>query len=424
MIGPLPALARHAAPLVSAAALALPVLVIVSRSAAEAVLGLLAAAMLVRLALGRAAEAWRAPWFLAACAYWAWLVLATLLAGASLERLAVALAWIRFPLALLAVCSWALGPEAMRRHALWVSGGASLFVALETWAQFLLGRGLTGTGRALPGYLSGPFARPRVGAYLGMLMWPALFAGVSALMRQGLAGAAGAAAVCAFAFGAVLLSGQRVMAISVLLLLLAGALLLPALRRPVLAAVAAGALLAAAAPLFAPDAFARYAEQFPRLIAGFGDSHYGQILARTLAIAEASPWIGHGAEAFRHLCRDPRFFVGWGGAGDGGGAEICVPHPHNHYLEALADGGMTGLLLFGLFQGLLALALLRGLLAGGRDPVLVGLALPVLLSVWPLQTSAAFAGIESAGPRTFIAGWALAAAAEALRRRAGPTSSA
>lgn len=405
------------------AALSLPLLVIVSRSAAEAVLAGIAVAFLLRLPW----LLWlRAPlpplpaWFLAACGYWAWLVAATLASGASAERVLVALAWGRFPLALLAVSSWILVSEQARAWALRVTGAAALFVALETWAQFAFGRGVTGSGRALPGYLSGPFSRPRVGAYLGQVMWPALLAAVAALARRGAAAAALAAALLALGLGAVLLSGQRGAGVTAFVVLLLAGLLLPALRRPAVGALAAALLLAALAPVLAPDTFDRYAAQLPRLIATFPDTHYGQILARALAIHEAAPWTGHGAEAFRHLCRDPAYLVGWGGVGDGGGAAICVPHPHNHYLEALLDGGWPGLVLFSLFQGLLALAVLRGLLRIPRDPVRIGLVLPLLLAIWPVATAGAFAGIESAAPRTLLAGWALAAA-EAARR---PTSSA
>jgi O-antigen ligase len=404
------ALDRHGTRAALVAALSLPLLVIVSRSAAEAVFAGLAAGFLLRLAWLRwsgAALPTLPAWFLAACGYWAWLVLATLANGATIERLLVALAWGRFPLALFAVSSWLLASEEARLWALRVTGAAAAFVALETWAQFAFGRGVTGSGRALPGYLSGPFARPRVGAYLGQVMWPALLAATVALWRRG--AAAAAVVLLALGLGAVLLSGQRGAGVTALVVLLLAGLLLPALRRPALGALAAAVLLAALAPVFAPDTFDRYAAQLPRLIATFPETHYGQILARALAIHEASPWLGHGAEAFRHLCREPAYLVGWGGVGDGGGAAICVPHPHNHYLEALLDGGWPGLLLFSLFQGLLAVAILRGLFAAPRDPVRVGLALPLLLGLWPIATASAYAGIESAAPRTLMTGWALAA---------------
>ncbi|MCX7685506.1 MAG: O-antigen ligase family protein [Acetobacteraceae bacterium] len=409
----LAALDRHGTRVALVAALALPLLVIVSRSAAEAVFAGLAAGFLLRLARLRwsgAALPTLPAWFLAACGYWVWLVLGTLANGAPAERLFAALAWGRFPLALLAVSSWLLVSEDARRWALRVTGASAAFVALETWAQFALGRGVTGSGRALPGYLSGPFTRPRVGAYLGQVMWPALLAATVTLRRGGAAAAAGAVLLIALGLGAVLLSGQRGAGVTAFVVLLLAGLLLPALRRPALGALAAAALLAAAAPVVAPDTFDRYAAQLPRLIATFPETHYGQILARALAIHEASPWLGHGAEAFRHLCREPAYLVGWGGIGDGGGAAICVPHPHNHYLEALLDGGWPGLLLFSLFQGLLAVAILRGLLAAPREPVRVGLALPLLLGLWPVATAGAYAGIEGAAPRTLMTGWALAAA--------------
>jgi O-antigen ligase len=407
---------RHGTRLALLATLSLPVLVIVSRSAAEAVLAGLAVAFLLRVVLLRDWSPLAEPWFSVAYVYWGWLVLTTLLADAGLHRLLLAVAWLRFPLAILAFSCWLLISEEARRWALRVSGVASGFVALETWSQFAFGRGLTGVGRAVEGYLTGPFTRPRVGTYLLTLMWPSLLAAAASLARRGGIRLGLGGLLIAFAVGAVLLSGQRVPTLLTLGVLVAAGLLLAPLRRPVALALLAAAILAFASPFLAPETFHRYAEMLPRQLAGFPDSHYGQILARSLALHEAAPWFGHGAEAFRFLCREERFQIGWGGEGDGGGAGMCVPHPHNFYLEALLDGGWVGLALFTLFQVLLLAGALRKPRALLDDPVRLGLVLSMLAAAWPIATMNAYAGIDAAALRCLVAGWALALARAASAR--------
>ena len=131
-----------------AASVVIPVVVIVSRSATEALVAGLAAGFLLHLAVKRDFTALRTPWFILACGYWAWLVLVTALAGSQPAQMLAALAWGRFPLATLAIASWALSSARGQRLAFGVLAGAVGFVALEVWLQFTLGRGLTGAGDA------------------------------------------------------------------------------------------------------------------------------------------------------------------------------------------------------------------------------------------------------------------------------------
>ncbi len=140
----------------------------------------------------------------------------------------------------------------------------------------------------------------------------------------------------------------------------------------------------------------------------FPDSAYGQIAARALAIVRAHPLFGAGFDGFRRLCDDPRYFQGWHGS-DGGGAGICVQHPHNFYLQALTEGGVPGLLLFA------ALAA-AWLVAAGRslhlrpDPVRVGLLVGALIQLWPVSSSTDFVSMPLAGWFFLILGLALAEA--------------
>jgi O-antigen ligase len=393
----------------------IPVIVIASRSAAEAAVGGLAAGFLLHLAATRDFAPLRAPWFLLACLYWAWLVLATALAGAEPARLGAALAWGRFPLATLAIATWALACARGQRWAGWVLAVAVGFVVLEVWLQFTLGHGLLRAGDALEGYLSGPFLRPRAGGYLSLTLWPVLLPVVVVLAARGWGGRGAGMALVALAVGAVVLAGQRSPLAMTLLGLGLAALILRPLRAPALLAVLAAAAMLAAAPLVAPDTFYRYAVHLPALLLGFTETHYGEILARALAMVQAHPWLGLGAEGFEAACRDPRFHIGWGGISDGGGSAICVPHTHHFYLEALVDAGLPGLLLFTASCLALLVALGRGLWGGAPDPLRLGLFLSAVIALWPVATAGAYAGIDQAALRVLLMGLGLGLALVARR---------
>jgi O-antigen ligase len=389
----------------------IPFIVIASRSATEAVVAGLAAGFLLHLAATRNLAPLRAPWFVLACAYWGWLVFSTALAGADPARLLTAFGWGRFPLATLAIATWALGSARGQRLAFWVLAGAVCFVVLEVWLQFTLGHGLVRAGDALPGYLSGPFLRPRAGGYLSLTLWPVLLPAVVALAVAGWWGRGAGIALVALAVGAIILAGQRSPLAMTLLGLGAAALLLRPLRAPALLAVLAAVLLLSLAPLFAPTTFYRYAVHLPQLLMGFPETHYGQILARALAMVQAHPWLGMGAEGFRAGCYDPGFHIGWGSLGDGGGAAMCVPHVHNFYLEALVDGGVPGLLLFTASSLALLWAIGRGLWVAAPDPLRLGLLLSAVIALWPVATAGAYAGIDQAALRVLLMGLGLALAA-------------
>lgn len=198
----------------------------------------------------------------------------------------------------------------------------------------------------------------------------------------------------------MVLIGQRMPVLLTGLGLLTTAFLLPRLRPLVLGAVLAAALLLAATPLVSPPTFTRLVTKFSAQMEAFPESHYGQIAARALAIAQAKPLLGAGFDGFRRDCPDPAYFDGWRfdnrPANDGGGADICVQHPHNFYLQALVEGGIPGIFLF----TALALAWLTRLARGlwrHPDPLRVGLFTAALIQLWPLASTTAFTSMPLAG---------------------------
>ena len=204
----------------------------------------------------------------------------------------------------------------------------------------------------------------------------------------------------------VVLMGQRMPLLLTGLGLFTAALLLPRLRVAVLwAALLAGALLAASRTV-SPEAHYRLVTKFSAQMAAFPDSAYGQLAARSVAMVRAHPLTGLGFDAFKRDCADPAYFQGWAG-GDGGGAGICVQHPHNFFLQAAVEAGLPGLLLFGLMAGAWLLGVGRGLWRQ-PDPRRAGLFIAALLHLWPLSSTSAFTSMPLSGWFFLLLGLGLA----------------
>lgn len=392
------ALDRHGTRAALAAALLFPFLLIHAPSGAEIVIAALAIGVLVRMALLRDASALRAPWVLAAAGFWAWGVATTAFAGGEAERIGMALAWVRFPLAALALGVWVLAEARARRWMLVSVGAAVAWVVLEVWVQLAFGRSLSGRLPHPDGILTGPFGWARAGPFLALLLWPPLLVAAAWLAARW--GALAAAAPAALALATVFLTGQRLAALQVLAGLGAGALLLPALRRAAFVGALAGVAALAALPVLAPDAFRRLVLD---LASGAPARAYLDVFAQGFAAVGAAPWTGWGQDGFRAACAALA-------RGD------CASHPHNVYLEAAVEAGLPGLLLFLSFSALAFVAIAPGLWRQG-GPEGRGLLLSLVLAALAVGVLKSAASIHQAGPVALLAGWALAAA-----RR--PTSSA
>ncbi len=386
--------------------LALPVFLLHGRGIAEAVLILLGL-LFVGRCLALRDWAWlREGWVRIALAWWAWLVVCSV--PARTGPLIQAAGLVRFLLLVAALEHWTLrGPDArawLARLLQWVA----LYIALQSLLQFATGRNLFGYPRGADGELTGPYKNPRAGPPLSRLLFPALLPVVGRWV--GMAGWRPAAGLLLTLGGVavMVLIGQRMPLLLTFLGLFVTALLLPRLRGVVLFSLIAAGLLLSVAPVVSPQAFNRLVTKFSGQMQHFPDSPYGQIAARAAAIGAAHPVTGAGFDAFRRLCEDPAYFKGWHGD-DGGGAAICVQHPHNHYLQAFAESGIPGLLLF----CALVLAWLRGVGRGlwrDPDPLRVGLFAAVLIQEWPIASTSAFSSMPLSGWFFLLVGFGLAEA--------------
>ncbi len=389
-----------------ALALALPLFLLHGRGVAEAIILVTDALFLARSLLARDWSWLRSIPICVALVWWAWLVVCSARWGGG--QLVQAVLIVRFPLLVAALQNWALDSASTRRWLASLVRLAFLYIALQSCVQLTTGRNLFGWPRGADGELTGPYREPRAGPILASLFFPALLPPISRL----LAGPAWRPLLGALALlggvALMVLTGQRIPFLLTLLGLFVTALLMRRLRGPVLMALVGAGLLLAASRVVSPPAFHRQVEKFSYQMEHFPESDYGRIAARALAIGEAHPLMGRGFDGFRYACPDPAYFQGWGG-GDGGGAAMCVQHPHNHYLQAFVEAGWPGLLLFcALITAWLA-ALLPGLWRD-PDPLRVALFVAALLHEWPLASSSSFEAMPLSGWFFLLLGLGLAEA--------------
>ena len=440
---------------VRALVLLLSLVLLHGRGLAEVLIAVIAALFLLHSIWQRDWRWLRTGWVRVAAAWWLWLVACSLpvagLGQGGGRSLLQAVVLVRFLLFVAALEHWVLAGTmravrtglsdrarqraaeahwAATRH--WLArlvAVAGLYVALQCWLQALAGRNLWGWPRWGDGSLTGPYREPRAGPPMSRLLFPAALPTAARWTARGRGWAALALVLAGVV--TVVLIGQRMPLLLTGLGLLVSALLLPRLRRVVLACVLAAGLLVPATAILSPPTFGHLVTRFGQQMRHFPNSDYGRIAVRALVIARANPWTGRGFDGYRTGCPDPSTFHALGGvpgdgSGDGGGdsPDVCVQHPPNHYLQALTDAGLPGLLLFGLLVAAWLAALSRGLWRGpargnrpdrrgpdaGRHALRVGLFVAALIQEWPIASASSFTSMPLSGWFFLLLGLGLAEA--------------
>lgn len=420
-----------------AALLCVPFLVH-GRGGAEAMIDIVAAGFVLRSGLAGDWRWLRTPWVPVAALWWGWLVVCSLPFGpfgiGGMPSFWQAVATIRFLLFVAALQHRVLNDLATRRWMRWLIVAACLYIAGQMLLQFVTGRNLFGDPRFGDGTLTGPYDKPRAAAPLSRLLLPVMLV-ASAWLLARISGRipgrtlanrllAGLAALLPLLAGVaiIVLGGQRMPMLLTLLGLLVSGLLLPRLRPALVLALLAAPVLVAVSAFVSPGSFHHLVILFSAQMHHFGRSPYGLIYNRAVSIAFANPLTGLGFDGFRHGCPDPanfRDWLPWGPAsGDGGGAEICVQHAHNHALQALTDAGIAGLLLFWAMVAFWLANLARGLLRRqviGQPALLhawrVGLFAAIFIHEWPIASASAFTNMPLGGWFFLLLGVGLAEAA-------------
>ena len=366
--------------------LILPVFLLHGRAPADIALSLIGILYIIQCAVRRDWAWLRRGWVRIAAAWWVWLVVCS--AGTDLGQ---ALGVVRFPLLAAALGYWVLRQEWVRDWVARLLRWSVIYIAVQCLAQFAFGHNLFGWPKGAAGELTGPYTKPRAGPVLSRILFPALLVWSRTRWRA-LAAMVGAVAL-------MMLVAQRMPLLLTFFGLALTGLLVRRFRLAAIGAGVAAALLLAALPVVSPSAAQRVLTQFSKQMSDFRDNHYGEIAARSVAIIRAHPLTGAGFDGFRRLCDEPAYFQGWHsdrpGGDDGGGAGICVQHPHNFYMQAAVEGGVPGLVLFAALAVSWLVAIGRGLRGGG--PLRTGLFIATAIHLWPIAGNTDWVAMPLAG---------------------------
>lgn len=378
----------------------------------EAVMTLVSALFVLQSWRNRDFSWARQGWFAALLALWAYELVRTVVGQPTATGVLFALQWIHFPLYAAALALWILPDEKSRNRLLLATGAALTFYALDCLLQYFSGKDLIGRP-AWENRLTSISPKPGVGIQIAWLM----AAPILGFWQKGNAAfAIFLGVVCSLA---VLLSGDRMGLLIVLGVVALLALVAPRLRKPLAIALAAMAALLGGVLYFSPKMYHREVETTAHVIADLDSSHYGVIFGSALEIARDHPIFGVGMHNYQAACMEAQY-----GPEKVGPDQLprCAGHPHNFYLQWLAEGGLVGFSLFVAFAALTLRELVRWRRENRDNLIFYGLAASLALRFWPLTSGTSFFSSWSAAPLFLVLGWSLAYCApprEARERSGG-----
>jgi len=116
-------------------------------------------------------------------------------------------------------------------------------------------------------------------------------------------------------------------------------------------------------------------------------SHHDSLIRTAYYMFKDKPIMGHGPKMFRVICKDTKYAVG---------PRPCMTHPHNFYVQLLAETGLIGSLFLISALGYIfftSLRQLKSIIFKQKRPLTdyqVCLLAGLLITVWPLSTNGNF----------------------------------
>lgn len=361
----------------------MPLLLLFWRGGADAAASIIGVCFLAVLVAQRQWSLLRQP--LVLCLLVIWLLLNLMVSPQALDIKASfsrSLPWLRFALLFAATVCWLIRSRGDLKIVALAWLATLLLAMLDGLVQLLTGISVTGNPME-NGRLTGPLDRPNIGMFVARLGLPLMAASIALAvhsLRPAYRIACIAAAIAGVIF--ILLTGERTASLLILLALVTAlifvAAAIPRFRLYSLVLLAVAATVVVAVLLSSPRILARILS-IGDVVANFWNSDYGLLFGAGLDVWQAHPFTGAGLRNFQAAC--------WIEAGarmrDG-----CHQHPHNPYIEWLAEAGLVGLVAYLAFILLLlwaAFPLLRGSMAQRVAGALVAGCLVLLL--FPLVAS-------------------------------------
>jgi len=352
-----------------------PFILLIERSPADAWLSLCGLAFLARSAKVKDWTWAKMIWVRSLLGFWLVCLVSALLSDITAYSFGEALAWVRFPLFVMASAFW-LAKDRRVFTAMILMSLIGLMVMLGILtAEILL-------SETLPSRLSWPYDDVVSGAYLakfGLFSFLVLL-GVFFTYRG-----TGAILAGMMAFAVVvmtLMTGERV---SFVLLIAAGCLFTALTAKnffKTAALLAAIGCILVAAFAFMPNLKHRYTTSFLNLIIN-QDSGYHMVWRSGVEAFKTSPVIGIGPDSYRKIC--PTI------VGDNASVR-CHTHPHNFVIQILAETGVVGLCFYLLFVGSMITVCWRAARRQSSDFLAIaGVVVPIAF-FFPVQSNNDFFG--------------------------------
>jgi O-antigen ligase len=153
-------------------------------------------------------------------------------------------------------------------------------------------------------------------------------------------------------------------------------------RRPLMLIGLAAMLGLGAVVVTDPTLHQRFIGHTQEDVDDFWSGRYGLILVKAYDVWKDNPATGVGLKNFRLTCETPNFDH------KGPVDSWCFTHPHNPYMELLAETGLIGFLLFFLMTGLILRDLSKGWRRDRPDfPLAVGASAALILFLFPFLIS-------------------------------------
>jgi O-antigen ligase len=307
-----------------------------------------------------------------------WLLLNLLVSPLAVDPAASfsrSIAWLRFALLFAAVVTWLIQSRSDLRLVASLWGATLAFSIVDGLVQLVRGISLTGNAMYSEIRITGPLERPNIGMFVARIGFP-LLAATPLLFGLRARSAYVVAALAAVGLAFILLTGERSAALlSVAALVTAGIgsiLVFPRYRLHGLAVLLLACSVGAVVTVASERIWNR-ARELGAVLKNFPQSHYAELFGIGLDVWRTYPVFGAGMKNFQASC----WAISAPKVSDG-----CPSHPHNIYIEWLAETGTVGLLGYLAFLVLLlavAWPLLRGSMTARMTGLLVAGCFVVLL---------------------------------------------
>ena len=353
-----------------------PLILLIERSPADAWLTICALTFVARAVLRRDSAWLRLFWVRAVFAFWGVCLLSAALSDLPAYSLGEAFIWIRFPLYAMASCFWLAHDKRLLYAMMGMTIiGVIIMTGILTAEVLIVGQ--------QDGRLSWPYGDLVPGNYLAKAGLPA-FCVLVALAVSGYRHVNGAAAIISF-FTIILsiITGERIN----FLIRACGGMLAGLFWRPKASRYSCLILIEVLAVLTvfvaSPNIGNRFIDRFIEQLPSHSESPYYRVMNSGIVTFETAPVLGIGTANYRILCADLTR----------GHADVdCHTHPHNYYIQLLAETGFIGLVFGCVMLGAIIWSCAQTSLKG-RAHVLMATAVIIPLGLFfPIQSTADFFG--------------------------------